>query len=68
MHMVQLLPLHPKTQSSLASFKSVLVLPFWYQLTRVVLKKEAIKWVQSVPFARQQHMFARHIGSQQSQC
>jgi len=29
LHMVQLMPLHPKTPSSLASFKSRLVLPFW---------------------------------------
>jgi len=33
--MVQLMPLHPKTPSPLASFKSSLVLPFWQQLTRV---------------------------------
>jgi len=30
---------HPKTPSSLASFKSTLVLPFWYRLTQVVLEK-----------------------------
>ena len=30
---------HPKTPSSLASFKSRLVLPFWYWLTQVVLEK-----------------------------
>ena len=29
-HMVQLMPLHPKTPSSLASFKSRLVLPVWF--------------------------------------
>ena len=34
LHMVQLMPLHPETPSSLASFKSRLVLPFWYQLTK----------------------------------
>ena len=39
LHMVQLMPLRPKTPSSLASFKSRLVLPFWYQLTQVVLQK-----------------------------
>jgi len=33
LHIVQLMPLHPKTPSSLASFQSRLVLPFWYQLT-----------------------------------
>ena len=38
LRIVQLLPLHPETQSSLASFKSRLVLPFWYQLTQVVLE------------------------------
>jgi len=39
LHMVQLMPLHPKTPSSLASFKSRLVLPFWYWLTQVVLEE-----------------------------
>jgi len=33
---------HPKTPSSLASFKSRLVLPFWYRLTQVVLEKEPL--------------------------
>jgi len=40
LHMVQLMPLHPKTPSSLASFKSKLVLPFWYWLTQVVLEQQ----------------------------
>jgi len=40
--MVQLMPLRPKTPSSLASFKSRLVLPFWYQLTQVVLEKRPL--------------------------
>jgi len=39
LQMVQLIPLLPKTQSYLASFKSRLVLPFWYWLTQVVLEK-----------------------------
>ena len=34
--MVQLLPLHPKTPSSLALSKARLVLPFWYRLTQDV--------------------------------
>ena len=42
LHMVQLMPLHPKTPSSLASFKSRLVLPFWYRLTQVVLAKRLL--------------------------
>ena len=42
MHMVQLMPLHPKTLSSLASFKSRLVLPFRYRLTQVVLEKRPV--------------------------
>ena len=33
---------HPKTPSSLASFKSKLVLPFCYQLTQVVLEKRPL--------------------------
>ena len=42
LHMVQLMPLHPKTPSSLASFKSRLVLPFWYRLTQVDLEKRPL--------------------------
>ena len=38
LHIVQLIPLHPETLSSFALFKSRLVLPFWYQLTQVVLE------------------------------
>jgi len=38
LRMVQLTPLHLKTPSSLASFKSRLVLPFWHRLTQAVLK------------------------------
>ena len=40
--MVQLMQLHPKTPSSLASFKSRLVLPFWYRLTQIVLEKRPL--------------------------
>ena len=39
LHMVQLMPLHRTAPLSLASFKSKLVLPFWYRLTQVVLEK-----------------------------
>jgi len=42
LHMVQLMPLHPKTPSSLASFKSRVALHFWYQLTQVVLEKRLL--------------------------
>jgi len=42
LRMVQLMPLHPKTPSSVASVKSRLVLPFWYQLTQVVLEKRPL--------------------------
>jgi len=42
LYKVQLIPLHPKTSSSLASFTSRLVLPFWYQLTQVVLEKRPL--------------------------
>ena len=33
---------HPKTPASVASFKSRLVLPFWYRLTQVVLEKRPL--------------------------
>ena len=42
LHIVQLMPLHPQTPLSLASFKSRLVLPFWYWLTQVVLEKRLL--------------------------
>jgi len=42
LHMVQLMPLHPKTPSSLASFKSTLDLPFWYRPTQVVLENRPL--------------------------
>jgi len=40
LHMVQLMPMHPETISSLASFKFRLVLPFRYRLPQVVLGKQ----------------------------
>ena len=36
LHVVQLMPLPSPYPSSLLSFKSRLVLPFWYRLTQVV--------------------------------
>ena len=42
LHMVQLMPLYPKTPSSLASFKYRLVLPFWYRPTQVALEKRPL--------------------------
>jgi len=42
LHMVQLMPLPSKTPSSLALFKSRLVLPFWYRLSQVVLEKRLL--------------------------
>jgi len=36
------MPLHPKSPSSLASFKSRLVLRFWYRLTQVVVEKRSL--------------------------
>jgi len=46
--MVQLMPLHPKTPPSLASFKSRLVLPFWYRLTQVVKEKRPLNGVAAI--------------------
>jgi len=42
LHLVQLMPLHPKTPSSLASFQSRLVLPFRYRLIQVVQEKRPL--------------------------
>ena len=40
-------PLHPKTPPSVASLKSRLVLPLWYQLTQVVMEKRRLNWCRS---------------------
>ena len=42
LHMVQLMPLHPRTPLSLASFKSRLLLPLWCRLTQVVPEKRPL--------------------------
>jgi len=42
LHMVQLMPLHPKTPSSIASFQSRLVSPFWCRFTQVVVEKRLL--------------------------
>jgi len=42
LHMVQLMPLHPKTRSSLVSFKLYWFSPFLYWLTQVVLEKRPL--------------------------
>jgi len=48
LHMVQLMPLHPSTPSCLASFKSRLLLPFWY---RLVLEKRPLNRCTAVAVA-----------------
>ena len=50
LHMVQLMPLHPKTPSSLASFKSRLVLSFWFRLSQIVLEKRPFNGCSSSSF------------------
>jgi len=45
LHIVQLMPLHRKTASSIASFKSSLIIPLWCQLTQVVVKKRPLNGV-----------------------
>ena len=42
LQIVQLMPLHPKTPSSVVTFESRLVLPFWYRPTQVVLEKRSL--------------------------
>ena len=51
LHMVQLMLL----PSSLASFKSRLVLPFWYRLTQVVLGKRPLNGCSSSSSRRRRH-------------
>jgi len=68
--MVQLMTPHPQTPSSLASFKSRLVLPFWYRFTKavlenrplnmvvvvvVVLAAEMFVWSRSLPYANKEN-------------
>jgi len=50
LRMVQLMPLHLQTPSSLASFKFRLVFPFWYQLTQVVHEKRPLNRCSSSSF------------------
>jgi len=53
LHMVQHMPLHPRALLSLASFKSRLVLPFWYWLTQVVLEKRLLNGCSSSTFCKE---------------
>jgi len=61
LHMVQLIPLHLKTPLSLASLKSILVLPFWYQPTQAVLEKRPLNGCSSssskIVIKKQAHQF-----------
>ena len=50
LRVVQLMPLHPRTPSSLASFTSILVLRFCYRLTQAVKHRGASE-VMRVNFA-----------------
>ena len=52
LHMVQLMPLPPKIPLFLASFKSRLVLPFWYWHTEVVLEKRSLNGCSKVAIFR----------------
>ena len=42
LHMVQLMPLHPKTHNLLLHLNPDWFLPFWYQLTQVVQEKRQL--------------------------
>jgi len=67
LHMVQLMPLHPKTLSSLALFKSRLFLLFWFQLTKVVLEKRPLNGCSCISscilYVMQGIVFLRQCGS-----
>jgi len=49
----------PKTPSSLATFKSRLVLPFWYRLTQVVLEKRPLNGCSSSHVSGNQFVLAK---------
>ena len=59
LHMVQLMPLPSQTPSSLAAFKSRLVLLFWYWLIQVVLEKRPLN--QCGSSSREQELWWRII-------
>ena len=68
LHMVQLMPLHPQTLSSFASFKSRLFLPFWYLPTRVFLEKRSLNGCSSnrlagLWFDSQEHLMQKYLRS-----
>ena len=63
LHMVQLMALPSQTPSSLASFKSRLVLPFWYRLTQVVLVKRPLNGCSSSVVVRWDFLSMYHIWS-----
>ena len=48
LHMVHLMPQHPRTPSSLVSLKSRAVSPFWYRLTQVVVEKRPLNGCSTV--------------------
>jgi len=46
------MPVHHKTPSPVASFKSRLLLPFWYRLTQVVLEKRPLNGCSSSSYCQ----------------
>ena len=70
LHMVQLMPLHPNTPSSLAALKSRLVLPFWYWLTQVVQEKRPLNGLSSSSsmYDNAQYQKTNPAPQQQVQC
>jgi len=51
-HCLHMMPLHPKNPSPLASYKSGLVLPFWYRLTQTVVEKRPLNGCSSRSLCR----------------
>ena len=60
LRMVQLMPLHPKTPLSLASFKSKLVVPLWYRPTQVVLEKRPLNGCSSSSSSSSSRLLVSH--------
>jgi len=62
LHMIQLMTIHHKTPS-LVLLKSILVLPFWYQLTQAVLEKRPLNGCSVEVYCKKTRWVAVDLGT-----